>query len=352
MALIQKRQTQANRAPSAQRFKYQARSAEEVKARANRSIGSRESYIIPEVDFFTPKAGDNNIRILPPTFEGARHYGIDLHLHYGIGPDRSAFLCLDKMRAEACPICEERTNAATEGEEDLAKALRPKQRVLVWVINRSEEGKGPLAWSMPAGLDKDIVNCSIDKSTGEILSVDDPSDKGFDIAFKREGMDERTKYTGIQVARRASPLSDDADQADKWLAFIAEHPLDSLLTFREYDFIKAAYAGTTVEDKTAAAPAAKVPTRRAAAPDPHPDSRAAAAAQDLKEDTPTWDQVRAMTEDELEELIGDFQLDVSKENFKSEVQVQDWVCAQLEIVPPAPAAKAGSWKDRLKNLKK
>lgn len=349
MALIQRRTTGANRAPSAQRFQYKARSAEEVKARANRSIGSRESYLAAEVDFFTPKAGDNNIRILPPTFEGARHYGVDLHLHYGIGPDRSAFLCLDKMKAEACPICEERTNAAAEGEEDLAKALRPKQRVLVWVINRGEEGKGPLAWSMPAGLDKDIVNCSIDKSTGEILSVDDPSDKGYDIAFKREGMDERTKYTGIQVARRASPLSDDADEADKWLAFIAEHPLDSLLTFRDYDFIKAAYTGTTVEHKEAAAPAAKVPTRRAAASEPAP------AATDTDK-WPTWDQVHAMNEDTLEKLIGELgeEENASKENFKSEADIQDWVCAQLEIEKPAPApaAKAGSWKDRLKNLKK
>ena len=350
MALIQKRTTGANRAPSAQRFKYQARSAEEVKARANRSIGSRESYLVSEVDFYTPKAGDNNIRILPPTFEGARHYGIDLHLHYGIGPDKSAFLCLDKMRAEACPICEERANAAAEGEEDLAKALRPKQRVLVWVINRGEEGKGPLAWSMPAGLDKDIVNCSIDKSTGEILSVDDPSDKGYDIGFKREGMDERTKYTGIQVARRASPLSDDADQADKWLSFIGEHPLDTLLNFHEYDFVKAAYAGTTAEHKNDASPAAapaKVPTRRAASPAP--------AAEAPADEKPTWDQVHALDEDALEGMIGDFQLDASKENFKSEADIQDWVCAQLEIEKPAPApaaAKSGSWKDRLKNMKK
>ncbi len=351
MALIQKRQTGANRTPSAQRFQYKARSVEEVKARANRSIGSRESYLAAEVDFFTPKAGDNNIRILPPTFEGARHYGVDLHLHYGIGPDRSAFLCLDKMKAEACPICEERTNAAAEGEEDLAKALRPKQRVLVWVINRGEEGKGPLAWSMPAGLDKDIVNCSIDKGTGEILSVDDPSDKGYDIAFKREGMDERTKYTGIQVARRASPLSDDADEADKWLGFIAEHPLDSLLTFREYDFIKAAYAGTTAEHKEVAAPAAKVPTRRSTTAKADPDP----AAGDVDAEKPTWDQVHALDEDALEGMIGDFQLDASKENFKSEADIQAWVCAQLEIEKPAPApaaAKGGSWKDRLKNLKK
>ena len=163
-------------------------------------------------------------------------------------------------------------------------------------------------------------------------------------------MDERTKYTGIQVARRASPLSDDADQADKWLSFIGEHPLDTLLNFHEYDFVKAAYAGTTAEHKNDASPAAapaKGPTRRAASPAP--------AAEAPADEKPTWDQVHALDEDALEGMIGDFQLDASKENFKSEADIQDWVCAQLEIEKPAPApaaAKSGSWKDRLKNMKK
>lgn len=355
-------QTTASRGPSAQRFQYRPRTAEEVKARANRSIGARDSYLAQEVDFFTPPAGDNTVRILPPTWEGARHYGQDLHIHYGIGPDKNAYLCLDKMKGEACPICEERTRAASAEEVELSKALRPRQRVVAWVINRKEEGKGPLAWSMPAGLDKDIVNCSEDKQTGEYLAIDDPSENGYDVSFKRIGTDERTEYTGIQVARRPSPLSDDAQIAARWLEFVGNHPLPSLLQFRTYDEIKAAYAGTTAawaekrtDGQRPAGASGKVPARRATHETTASEAAdtTQAAPSTSAGDKPSWDEIHSLNEDVLEQLIADFGLDPSGESFTSEQQVQDWICTQLEIAPPAssPSTTKGSWKDRLSKMR-
>lgn len=350
--------TTAARGGSSARFQYKPRSAEEVKAHANRAIGARDSYIKPEVDFFTPSAGDNNVRMLPPTWDGARHYGHDLFLHYSIGPDKNAYLCLDKMKGEPCPICEERTRAAGAEEAELAKMLRPKQRVLTWIIDRKQEGKGPLVWSMPAGLDKDIVNCSIDKGTGEVLSLDDPSEKGFDVYFKRVGLDEKTEYTGVQVARQARPLSDNDAAANKWLDYIATNALPSLLQYRTYEEIKAAYAGTTTERKEPAADGGKRVPRRsataAASAQPAAAAPAAAAAAPAEQVTITWDEVHALDEAALEGLINDLGMDATKENFTSEQQIQDWVCAQLGLQRPAvaPAAAAGdSWQERLAKMR-
>lgn len=372
MSLIQKRgagpATTASRGGSTMRFKYQARSAEEVKSRANRSIGSRDSYLASEVDFFTPKPGDNTVRILPPTWEGAKHYGLDLHIHYGIGPDKAAYLCLDKMRGDKCPICEERADASALGDEgaEMAKQLRPRQRVLAWVIDRSQEAKGPLAWSMPAGLDKDIVNCSIDKSTGEILAIDDPTAAGYDISFKREGTDERTKYVGIQVARKPSPVSDNAKTADSWLEYVANHPLDSLLTYHEYDAVKAAYAGTTAEVPREAAAggatgaaAPRVPKRGAAAAPAQAPQQPAHAPDDTGEEKPSWEEIHAMSEGDIEGLLTAFAVDTSDCNVaegpNALADLADYACGKLEIAAPAPAPAAagkGSWKDRLAKLKK
>lgn len=370
MALIKARtagtQSAAARTPSASRFQYKARSAEEVKARANRSIGSRDNYLKGEVEYFSPKAGDNTVRVLPPTWEGARHYGLDLFLHYGIGPDESAYLCPDKMNGDKCPLCEERATASGAGEEDLAKALQPKGRVLVWVIDRKESSKGPLIWSMPAGLDKDIVNAAVDKSTGEIYNIDDPSENGYDVYFKREGEGIKTKYNGIQVARKPSPLSDDAAEADKWLDYVGKHPLDSLLDFRDYETLQAAYAGTTVRpaeertggDKGGERPKAAIPPRgsRTSTATPPPAQPPAQEAASGDEELPTWEEVHKASEADVTELVEVKGLTAEAEandKLTSLELLQDWVCERLGIKKPTPPTSSGgaSWKDRLKKGK-
>ena len=56
-------------------FQYRPRTTEEMERRAHQSGTSKEGFIIPDVQTFTPADGDNKIRILPPTWEDAGHYG-------------------------------------------------------------------------------------------------------------------------------------------------------------------------------------------------------------------------------------------------------------------------------------
>src|SRR6185295_15722935 len=132
------------------------------------------------------------------------------------------------------------------------QSLRCSRRVLTWIIDRNAETEGPKLYSMPWTLDKDISILSIDKDTKGILQVDHPFE-GFDIDFKKDGQGINTKYVGIQIARRSTPLSTNTKMVDEWITFIDENPLPSMLNFYDYDKIAKAFDGsgpTTTKDTT------------------------------------------------------------------------------------------------------
>lgn len=222
---------------SAKKFSYRARSAEQVKKRASQSGSNRDSMFNGDVQLFKPSEGDNNIRILYPTWDGAEHYGLDAFVHYGIGADESAYLCPHEMKGEPCPICEERHAAQKAGDTEYADKLKPSKRVLVYIINRDKPKDGVQLWSMAWTIDRDISALAIDKRTGEVYAIDHP-DEGYDISFERKGTGMKTEYLGLQIDRRPSPIGN-----DQWEEYIQAHPIPDLLNFFDYDHIKAVLEG-------------------------------------------------------------------------------------------------------------
>ncbi len=230
------------------RFKYKKRDKKAVEKRAHQSGGLFDSILKSDFTSFNPKEGNYCLRILPPTWPDAEHYGLDVFVHYGVGSDNQSYVCLDKMLGETCPVCEERRKAEAEGDVDYAKMLTATKRVLVWVIDRANEDSGPLLWSMPWTVDRDFSNLSIDKKTGEVFAIDDP-EEGFDVDFTRQGKGLKTKYIGSQIARRESPLNDDPEIMDEWLAFIQDNPLTDTIQYFDYDHIAAVAKGRPKEDE-------------------------------------------------------------------------------------------------------
>lgn len=222
-------------------FQYKPREKDAVKRRANQSGGLFDSLFKAQFSVFTPKEGDYVLRAMPPTWDDAQHYGLDVYVHYGIGSDNQSYLCLDKMRGERCPLCEAR-KAAEREDPDYAKTLAPTKRVLVWLVDRADEAAGPQLYSMPWTMDRDLANLAIDKKSGELLLIDDP-EGGFDIEFSRKGVGMKTKYSGIGIARRSSPLCDDERTQEEWLRFILDNPLPEVLQFFDYDHIASVAAG-------------------------------------------------------------------------------------------------------------
>lgn len=225
-------------------FQYQPRSPESFKARENfRDGGSFDRMFDRDVTMFKPSSGDNNVRILPATWENPDHYGYDMYVHYGVGPDRSSYLSLWKHHGQPDPIDEASAAAARDGNDKLERELRATRRVAVWLIDRAEEDKGPQLWLSPAtSFDRDVITQSRDRQTGEVLAVDDP-ENGYDIFFHKSGEKLATKYEGVSVARRSTPLHIDPATKERWLEHVVANPIPSMLKFYPYERIAAVFNG-------------------------------------------------------------------------------------------------------------
>jgi gp32 DNA binding protein like len=219
------------------KYSYKERSFAEVKERADRSGSRFDSPFLPKYERFTPKAGNNLIRILPPTWENHNHYALEVWMHRGIGVDKSSYICLRKMKNKKCPICEMERELRSAGENDEAKKIAPISRYLAWILNRDDEDSGPLIYDMSFTVDREVLNQAINRRSGSVLPIDNP-DVGYDLTVNRQGTGLNTRYTGIQFDREPTSISDEADKWDEIMDFVNNNPLDSVLKFYDYDYLK------------------------------------------------------------------------------------------------------------------
>ena len=179
-------------------FGYRRRSVEDAKRRASEKGGNFDSFIKQEFKRYKPRDGKNLIRILQPTWDDPKHYAYTIHLNYGIGVDNQTFLSLAEMKDEKDPLQEAKKEAQREGDKKTAKALTPRKRSLMWVIDRLDEEAGPQLWDCPFTVDTDFMNLAQDEDTKEVIWVDDPK-TGADIRFYKEGTGLATKYPAARM---------------------------------------------------------------------------------------------------------------------------------------------------------
>ncbi len=262
------------------RFVYRGdkRTVESVVRKSKQGGGLYDSYVASEFPFYKVKEGESCVRIMPPTWEDAEKWGdgweVGVYLHYSVGPDNGAYLCLDKMNGETCPVCEARRSAADEEEAD---QLKPSFRCLCWVIDRDNEKAGPQVWSMPITLFRDINARSVDKKSNTPILIDDP-EEGYDVVFLRTGNDLRTKYTAVEVLREPSPLHDDEKLQARWLEYVTEHPIPSILHFYDAEHIEKVLFGKVERKREAPEEAeaeARPSRRRLAEPEPEEEAEPA-----------------------------------------------------------------------------
>lgn len=320
------------------KFEYNPRTASDLKRRATQGGTSRDGFVNADVKFFTPKPGDNRIRVLPPTWENADHFGFEVFVHYGVGTDNSAYACLDKNASATesgpCPVCAERSRADSSGEKEYADSLRPNKRVSVYVVDRDRQQEGVLFWNMPWTVDRDLCARAVDKITGEVYNLDDP-ESGYDVTFTREGQGQTTKYIGTEIARRPSPLSDDPAQQQVWLDYALAHPIPTQIMYHSAEHIAKVFSGqASAETK----------------PEPQPTARAPAAGGMAL----TATVVLGMTEEQLLALIEERALEARLGGaFDGELpDLKKAVCDLLWPLKKTTAAPkpGGSLKERLAKL--
>lgn len=229
-------------------FKYVPRTTDMIKRRQAVRGGFDRMWNEHVQKIFTPSVGSNVVRILPATWENFNHYGYDIYVHYGIGPDNGRYLCLKNMRNEPCPICDERVRVMNKGDEQYAKELRPVWRVVVWMIDRRNESDGLQIWPMPVSkIDRPLIELAVDKRTNEALLIDD-LEAGYDIEFTREGSSVTTQYSALRIDRHPSPLHHDRRIMQEWWDYVVAHPIPSLLNYYSYDHIKNVFIGEVDAD--------------------------------------------------------------------------------------------------------
>jgi hypothetical protein len=284
------------------------------------------------------------VRLFPPTWPGAKHYGLDCWVHYGVGPDRASYLCLNKHGDGGCPICEERDaiRRDSDADEKYVKELEARRRVLVYLIDRDDERSGVQAWMMPQSLDKDISKISVDKETREVLPIDSP-EEGYDVIFEKSGKGVNTKYDGVQIARRPSTLG-----RESWLEDAMDNPLPDQLLVYDRETIAKAFGGGGAHRDSRDRDRGSVDgeSRGRRGRDDRDDDRGRDRDRDRdrdehdmrrersRDDEPTWKSIHQMTRTELEDLIELKDLPIKPREAKDDDDLADWVCEEMKLKKP------------------
>ena len=159
--------------------------------------------------------GLNQVRILPEVGDmGFFFQAVGTHRF----DDGTTVYC-PKFTSEGdldCPICElvdELYQAGDKASRALAGKLRVRRKFWMNVIDRANESRGPLILTAGVTIFSPIAALVNDPEYGFIYDVED----GTDVKIRREGTGLDTTYDVI-AARKESPLSDDDELVEDWLA--------------------------------------------------------------------------------------------------------------------------------------
>lgn len=331
-------------------FEYKKRDVAEAAKRASQGGKDFDVYVRSDVKTFSPNNGANTIRVLPPTWDVPKHYGIDIWVHYSVGPDSQSYLCLHKMKSEPCPICDELTRARRDREdEDYIKNLESTKRVLFYMVDRDNEKDGVQAWASPWTIDRDITKVSIDRKTGDVLPIDDPED-GYDVEFDRTGKGVGTKYVGLAISRRSSALGSNA-----WLDFAVDNPLPTILEYYSYDHIQKAFGGGAPAPRDGDRdtrdsggsrsdrdrPSEQRDDRDRGRPSREEPSRERGRSSREEPPALTWDSVHALEGTKLDDLIEAEKLKLDPNKFDSDEALADAICEDLGLKQEAKGGGGG-----------
>lgn len=229
--------------PSGDKWRYEPQKADDIKERANRTGGNFDSIFKSGFDTWRPKAGDNLIRFLPGTWGLGVHYAYDVWVHRFIGANDSTYLCPNKMLQKACPICAAWEDAVRAKDAEEAKALKPAEQRVAFIIDRDDDVKlHPVLFTMSWTMDRDILTLTHDKRRGTQLYIDDPG-QGYDVTIKRFGTGLNTRYSGMAIDREPSPVAEKDKDVDKILDYLTDNQIPDILNFYDAKYLERVLSG-------------------------------------------------------------------------------------------------------------
>jgi len=260
-------------------------------------LGVRQ-YVVDSGD--KPEEGRTHVwSFLEPHPSDPCVVGLGLYIHYGVGAEEETVLCPRFMKKEwermqascpdadfpmpdviksgQCPICEARDKYITEYKarkdsmsEDDRKAWHKKHirdlepfnggftdpkpnRYLSWIVDEADGGKRlddgvqlvlmATGGKNNSGVHKGLMDQAVDRVSGEVIDVLDPSAEGFKFSFFRQGKGtSNISYSGHRLRPRREAL----DQ--EWLDTVPRFA--DVLKFWTYDQIKSAYYGVKTDESS------------------------------------------------------------------------------------------------------
>jgi hypothetical protein len=227
-------------------FDYTPSDPKKLKERAERRGGGFDTYFNGGFQMFRAKQGENAIRIMPPTWKGHQHFGLEIWVHGFIGLDRSSYLCPKKMLGKKCAICEAAAEALSAGEKEDSDELKAKMKVLYWILDREGDSGDPQPWAVSGQFDQEVSG-RCNKRSGKVLEVDNPWE-GHDVTFRRTGQQLATRYINVDVDPDRTAIADREKETQRLLDFVQDNPLDKILKYYDYDHLHGAIAGKSKDE--------------------------------------------------------------------------------------------------------
>lgn len=255
MPVAGKRRTAPKKSARISKGSYTPPTLDRVQSRNQREARPDPMWNSEDLTFFTPQEGRNRIRILPPFWGNGSEqefWSFQIDIHFGIGPDDISYVCPERQKGipghkrEKCPVCAEATNLHNNGQQEEARQFWPRARRAMWVIDRQDEEAGPKLWTCAKTLDDNIADIAAHPDNNGVLNLCDSND-GFDVLFQREGTGIRTRYTGVTIARKESPLCGDPDLGLEWVEYAEANPIPKLINIYPAEHIQKVFSGEVDE---------------------------------------------------------------------------------------------------------
>lgn len=184
------------------------------RGRSDRNWYVMDSKVLEEefgIKSFTPKEGQVFLHLLE-RWEDKKFF-LELFVHYNMGADNHAFLCLDKMYGETCPICAYREELKNANEpKDVYNQFNWTRRYLMWVVNMETKRtvkEGPMLYDAPTKVKNEILGLCLDPRTDEIVDPSDPQER-INVVFKRTGKTmTNTEYTQFKLEEQEDDIPEE-----------------------------------------------------------------------------------------------------------------------------------------------
>ena len=228
------------------RRKFYGANPESVRAENVKDGGTFYLDLPDGIELWTPREGDNYIRILPSC---DKDFNIWCHIWIHYNPQsKKYFLCPKEMSPKnsstsPCPVCEEYENLKDAGEEDdVCSQFKAGAKTLFFIIDRDDEKKGVQLYAASRWqVAVDIFDQMEDKRKNITIDIAD-IDNGYDVVVTKEGKGMHTKYKAF-VERESSEIGSNEweDQLVSFADVLADEPT--------YDTLKADFFGGGVEEE-------------------------------------------------------------------------------------------------------